>query len=106
MIYSYNHYLIQHHINSNFLNRYKSEHFEEWYPIYRNFPLEGWSDYPEKDSRKNLFASTSFFLDRTKTIPHYLKIHYDSPLPQIRPFNLSFFDISSTACQLPRSIQP
>jgi len=95
-IFSYNHFLIQNFIqNKNFkiFEQYKSKHFEEWYPIYRNLPLEGWSDYPVKDNRKTTFGSSVWFYDRTQTIPHYLNIYHDSPIPNLTSSSKSFADL-------------
>jgi hypothetical protein len=92
-ILTYNQFLIDSYIHYPQFERYKSKHFEEWYPIYRNFPLEGWSDYPYKDTRRSVFASSVWFFDRTNTIPHYLNINNDSPIPKLKPFTEFFSNI-------------
>ena len=94
-IFTYNQFLIQKYIDHPNFAKYKSEHFDEWYPIYRNYPLEGWSDYPIKDKRVSIFASSVWFYDRSQTIPHYLNIHNDSPIPKLKPFSKTFAQICS-----------
>jgi len=92
-ILTYNHFLIPNFINHPNFIQYKSKYFDDWYDTYRNFPLEGWSDYPTKDNRRTIFASSVWFLDRTGQIPHYLNVDYDSPIPEIKPITNSFSEL-------------
>lgn len=77
-------------INSPKMDKFKSERFDELYPLYQKLELER---YNAKD---NLITAgnMSLFADRTGTIPHYLKVSGVTPLPKVEPtFNKSFKQI-------------
>jgi len=77
-------------INSPSLEKFKSEDFDKWLPIYQELDLEPWKFQDTKMSQGNMSA----WQDRTRTIPHYLKMSDWEPLPTVDPkFNKTFKDI-------------
>jgi hypothetical protein len=66
-------------INSPKLDPYKSEHFDNWLPIYQRLNLEHWKWQGDKMAQGNM----GMWQDRTRTIPHYLKMGGWEPLPEI-----------------------
>jgi hypothetical protein len=72
------------------LEPFKSEHFDEWVSVYQRLDLEQWN----RQDSKMLQGNMSAWQDRTRTIPHYLKMSRWEPHPEVDPnFNKTFKDI-------------
>lgn len=77
-------------IESPKLDPYKSEHFDKVLPIYQKLNLEQWNMANSKIHQGNM----DMFQDRTRTLPHYLKMAEYEPLPEYdSSFNKSFKQI-------------
>jgi hypothetical protein len=77
-------------INSPKLDQFKTEQFDELLPMYQKLGLENWYG----DSIV-IGGNMSVCQDRTRTLPHYLKMSGWEPLPEIDPnFKTSFRDIA------------
>lgn len=77
-------------INSPKLDQFKTEQFDELLPMYQNLGLENW-----RGDSIVIGGNMSVCQDRTRTIPHYLKMSGWEPLPEIDPnFKMSFRDIA------------
>ena len=83
-------YRLKEIINSPKLDPFKSEYFDEWLPIYQNLDLEQWNTLSSNMAQ----GCMGMWQDRTNTIPHYLKMSPNEPLPEVNSsFNKSFKDI-------------
>ena len=83
-------------IDSPKLDPYKSEHFDEWMPVYRDLDLEQWTNLQSRVAQGNM----GMWQDRTGTIPHYLKMGGWEPLPSKDPsFSKPFKDIALEAAE-------
>jgi hypothetical protein len=70
---------------------YLAENFEEIFPIYRECNLEPWK---YEDNRWPFGNPLGLVQDRTRTLPHYLKISGWEPLPEYDSgFNRSFKEL-------------
>jgi len=59
------------------ITEFTSENFDSVFPLYQELELECWGDKVAKCSMKN-----GMMQDRTRTIPHYLKMGNWEPLPK------------------------
>jgi hypothetical protein len=83
-------------INSPKLDPYKSEHFDEMLPLYQKCELENWSGQGSRCSMGNM----GMFQDRTRTLPHYLKMGGWEVLPEYDPnYCKPFNDIALEAAE-------
>jgi hypothetical protein len=78
-------------IESPKLDPYKSKQFDTLLPIYQKLNLEQWDELASKVHQGNM----DMFQDRTKTLPHYLKMAEYEPLPE---YNSSFKKPFSQIC--------
>jgi len=82
-------------INSTKLDEFKSDNFDSLLPIYMNLKLEMWEDYTPRGIQSRVSQGNhDTFRDRTGTLPHYLKLVANEPLPEYNSsFNKSFKQI-------------
>lgn len=81
-------------IHSPKLDSYKSENFDELLPIYQQMNLEQWHG-----DGLLIGGNMSVCQDRTRTLPHYLKMSGWEPLPDFKDFNKSFKTVSLEAAK-------
>jgi hypothetical protein len=84
-------YRLKEVIDSPDLDPYKSENFDEWLPVYQDLELEQYTNLKSKMAQ----GSMGLWQDRTRTIPHYLKLAGWEPLPEV---NSSFNKSWKTIC--------
>jgi hypothetical protein len=83
-------------INSPKFENYKADNFEELITLYKSCELENWSGKGSRCSMGNM----SMFQDRTRTLPHYLKVSGWEPLPDVNSdFKKPFKDIALEQAQ-------
>jgi len=82
-------YRLKEVIDSPKMDPFKSEHFDKWLPVYQKLELEQWGNLKSKMSQ----GCMGMWHDRTGTIPHYLKLTANEPLPEVDDFSKSFKDI-------------
>jgi hypothetical protein len=82
-------YRLKEVIDSPKMQPYKSEYFDEWLPIYQTLELEQWGNLKSRMSQ----GCMGMWHDRTGTVPHYLKLTANEPLPEVGSFSKSFKEI-------------
>ena len=78
-------------IDSEKFEKYKSDNFDELYQLYIKLKLEKHNDEHNLINAGNMSA----FVDRTRTLPHYLKMAEPIPFPELKTdFNKSFEQVT------------